>query len=853
MSLSSPRRPVLTALLVVLLGSPVLPLVGSATPARAAGPAPGARGCAVPLLAEPTRAVDVRRSSRSTFAAAAARNDLAGPGLADLAEDRTLWLDECGAAFYVEPTPDDADQHRAGQQEADQHRAPGAAPLPAGTDVLDLSSDPGATRTIYLDFLGGPLTGTAWNASAGLATIDVAPMSLDEQVGADLSQAEREAVHQAWLVVAEDFAPFDVNVTTRDPGVDAIRRSSSSDQRYGSRVVVTTGGPVGDVCGCGGIAYLGVVGLTGSAHDYYQPAWVFADTMYDGWDIGQAASHEVGHNFGLDHDGTSSRGYYAGHAGWGPIMGVSYQRALSQWSRGEYADANNQEDDLALIARNAPRRPDDHAEGPVGATPLAPGTSATGVVGTAQDVDAFALTAAGDVTVSVGHPEHLDTNLDLRMTVLDAAGAPVATLDPVPVDTRPRAHPVDPGLEAVWRATLPRTPAAYTVLVEGVGAGVPTGTGYSDYGSLGRYEIRVEGGLPPAGPLSVSGPDSFTVGAGREFALTGLVAQGGSAPYAWSGTGLPAGVRVDPATGTLTGSVAQAPAGGVLDGRVVVTDAQGATVSRAVTLLVEQLQVPTQSPGLIEGTPGRVALRATGSGPVSWSLRDDVTGSLPPGLALEADGTLHGTPLAAGTYPVPVRVGNAWTEATGTVTVVVAPAGAVEELVVPDTSLRFVHRRTASHLLGAVGALGPVTWEAASELPPGLSLLADGTLAGRPAEVGATTLLVRATTPWSTVTAPVDVVVDPRPLAVRTRRLDDGRVDRRYAETVRLRHAVGPVRWRVVGSLPAGLALRPAAGSRSARLTGSPDRPGRHRFTIRVADRATGLVARRGFRVVVRR
>jgi hypothetical protein len=72
--------------------------------------------------------------------------------------------------------------------------------------------------------------------------------------------------------------------------------------------------------------------------------------------IAEAISHEVGHNLGLNHDGTSTQGYYTGQGsgatGWAPIMGVGYYQPLSQWSKGEYPGANNNEDDLSIITNS---------------------------------------------------------------------------------------------------------------------------------------------------------------------------------------------------------------------------------------------------------------------------------------------------------------------------------------------------------------------------------------------------------------------------------------------------------------------------------------------------------------------
>ncbi len=83
--------------------------------------------------------------------------------------------------------------------------------------------------------------------------------------------------------------------------------------------------------------------------------------------VAEAISHEAGHNMGLLHDGTSSTGYYTGQGsgatGWAPIMGVGYYSRWSQWSKGEYAGANNVQDDYVVMQGNGlPIRLDDHGD-----------------------------------------------------------------------------------------------------------------------------------------------------------------------------------------------------------------------------------------------------------------------------------------------------------------------------------------------------------------------------------------------------------------------------------------------------------------------------------------------------------
>ena len=72
----------------------------------------------------------------------------------------------------------------------------------------------------------------------------------------------------------------------------------------------------------------------------------------------------MGHNLSLSHDGTPTSAYYGGHGSeetsWGPLMGTGYNRNVSQWSKGEYSGANNQEDDIQLIGSRLLMRGDDH-------------------------------------------------------------------------------------------------------------------------------------------------------------------------------------------------------------------------------------------------------------------------------------------------------------------------------------------------------------------------------------------------------------------------------------------------------------------------------------------------------------
>ncbi|NOX54097.1 MAG: hypothetical protein GXP27_06585, partial [Planctomycetes bacterium] len=214
--------------------------------------------------------------------------------------------------------------------------------------------------------------------------------------------------------------------------------------------------------------------------------------------VAEAASHEVGHALGLLHDGTSSQEYYGGHGSgatsWAPIMGVGYSRNLVQWSRGEYPDADNTEDDLDIIVtqNGFTYRSDDHGDSTGAATYLGHLTPDTDIAGDGiiernTDVDYFQFSVeAGTVQLSI-EPFYRSPNLDIEATLYDSSGNVLAT-----------SNPTD-ALDATLSQYL--TSGVYYVSVDGVGRAATAGDpGYSDYGSLGYYSIS--GALVP-GPTLV--------------------------------------------------------------------------------------------------------------------------------------------------------------------------------------------------------------------------------------------------------------------------------------------------------------------------------------------------------------
>lgn len=419
----------------------------------------------------------------------AAINDMSVAALAHLLRtDRTIWVHPTGRLFAVDPAPSHIGTDSS---------APDQAPYPYD-QTFQLHSRPGSSKTIYLDFDGATVSGTGWNE----ITDFLLPPSTHPAFSLDadpttFSNAERDLIQSVWQRVSEDYAPFDVDVTTADPGLEALRRTSAADNVYGTRALVTpSAAAVNTLCGgqCGGIAFLGTFDVSNPSSDYYQPAWVFPQLLgNNAKGIAEAVSHEVGHNLGLKHDGDlSDPDYYVGHGSWTPIMGAGYDRPIAQWSSGEYAGATNTEDDLTVITQNGLSVvPDDVGNTVTDATTVTSADrSSAGLITTRTDRDVFAFPqgCGGPVTVTVT-PAPTSPDLDARLRLLAADGSQLAVNDPVSGSS---SDDVATGMGAAATVTTTAGSTLYAE-VDGVGAGDPIANGYSDYASLGRYTITATG------------------------------------------------------------------------------------------------------------------------------------------------------------------------------------------------------------------------------------------------------------------------------------------------------------------------------------------------------------------------
>jgi len=462
-----------------------------------------------------------------------------------------------------------------------------------------LNSSPSeTTRVIYLDFDGEVVTGTSWNSSFSVTTINA--------VASTMSNAN---IITIWKRVSEDFRPFRVNITTDVAKFNAATPTSRM------RVIIT--GTSSWYGSAGGVAYVNSFSWGGTPGT---PCWVFENQLgYSAKNIAEASSHESGHTLSLRHQSTwngscvktneYNPGLGTGVTGWAPIMGVGYSKNVTIWHNGTSTttcttiqnDHNGGSPGITGAAFLS-YVVDDYGNNYATAKPITLGTPVvldSGIISQPSDVDAFKFTLCNSryVTFQV-KPWALDTtnydgaNLDVRFNLYSAASASLALDTPV--------------AKLNTQVGINLTAGSYYFVIDG-----GRSSNYTDYGSLGKYYVRITSNNVPA--INSAFTSNTVICSGQSTIFTD-VSTGGPTAWAWTLTG------GSPATSAVKNPTVTYNSAGTYSVTLSATNGTVTTCAVTQTVLVTAsptVNITSSSPSICAGSSA--TLTASGATTYSWS------------------------------------------------------------------------------------------------------------------------------------------------------------------------------------------------------------------------------------------
>lgn len=370
--------------------------------------------------------------------------------------------------------------------------------------IPQLSSLPSAPHTIYLDF-DGHFQAT-WNRTDSNQTytnVTTGEFNIDNMAG--ISTTEESAIRKIWETVADDYAPFNVNVTTVAPTSFAnalrvviagesnatLRNSAGTTVNIPTRDVFISNdnGTMVDTSGYAAIgSYTNAEPNVVYVFAEYMSTWGTTDSEGRYRDlrsiIATTATHEAGHAFGLQHHGN----YDVGTSLTTPIMGSNTQGDRSLWSL--YTVGTTTFDTKARLTSLFGARPDEFTDNlssatefPIQYSPIRGYTGTVkGVIGTTSDRDLFRFTTTATNTyqITVAVPQFGNLDSQLVLYVVRGSGFGTEYLEQVIVfdPSIPSSSPFS-GLGATMKGQLPAGKYALAVRSHG------------DYGDIGGYTLTV--------------------------------------------------------------------------------------------------------------------------------------------------------------------------------------------------------------------------------------------------------------------------------------------------------------------------------------------------------------------------
>lgn len=433
------------------------------------------------------------------------------------------------------------------------------------------------------------------------------------------------------------------------------------------------------------------------------------------------------------------------------------------------------------------------------------------------------------------------------------------------------------GSGVTWSVTSGSLPAGLSLNADGTITGTPSASGTGNFtvrasyrGANGDQTYQVAS-LNIAVGLGQGTPPQALVGQAYSYSLAPLLTVTGDAGYNGSGvtwstvaSSLPAGLSLG-ADGTITGTPTAAGTGSIT-ARASYRGINGQQAYQVVSLNVTVALGQGTPPQAIVGQAYSYSLSPlltvngdagfNGSG-VTWST---VSSSLPAGLSLGADGSITGTPTAAGTGSITARAsyrGNNGQQTYQVVTLNVTVT--LAQATPPQAIVGQAYSYSLSSLVSVTGDSSytgsGVTWSIASGgLPAGLTLSSSGLISGTPTAAGTVNIVARATyrgvngqQTYQVVSLNIVVSLAAVTMPVGVTGTSYGGYDFKTFVSVTGDSAYTPsaTTWSVVsGSVPAGMSL-----ATNGVLSGTPSTAGTANFTLKAAYR--GQSAQRAYALQV--
>lgn len=295
---------------------------------------------------------------------------------------------------------------------------------------------------------------------------------------------ETEQLHiiNIWQRVSEDFAPFNVDITTEEPVFTDNPLTIShclitkNVDIFGNSMPYKT---------ADGVAYLNIFGK--NSNKILNPALVYWNNIGSSNNIAETVSHEIGHHMGLKHDGFHIDGfrftYYPGDSNnavdsWAPIMGIGYSNKITQWNNGSYPGANNFQDDIKRLTDRLGLKKDDYPDKREDVLSfLEYPYSINGLISHNKDVDLFKfkLLKATDLLILINPMKTIINNggynLDINFKIYNSENE-----NPIYVNKKEKISKIEKWIRL--------NPGIYYLAIYGSSH---YENKYTNYGSLGEY------------------------------------------------------------------------------------------------------------------------------------------------------------------------------------------------------------------------------------------------------------------------------------------------------------------------------------------------------------------------------